>query len=465
MGRPAVVGCDALHIDLERGLISVGGETARVGDWLSLDGSTGEVILAELPTMPSEVVQVALGKLDGGGSETHRCFQRLLAWADQVRRLSVRANADKADDARVAVAFGAEGIGLCRTEHMFFGEDRIAKMRAMILAKTPRERQQALKQLLTFQRKDFAQLFKAMGGLPVTVRTLDPPLHEFLPDATELKVELEVMKATGKTKGRYKQRFAELLALHARVVELAEYNPMLGWRGCRLTLVYPEIVEMQARAIFEAAVQALKRGIDVRPEIMVPLVGHVEELRRHREIIERTAEAVMREKGTRVSYTIGTMIEVPRGALTSEAIAGQADFFSFGTNDLTQTTFGFSRDDAGKFLGHYVEERVLPRDPFVSIDRDGVGRLMRIAVEGGRSAKQNLKIGICGEHGGDPQSVGFCHDLGLDYVSCSPYRIPVARLAAAQAVLHERGVEQIIARARANRRAKRPPTYHGTARG
>lgn len=465
MGRPAVVGCHGLHIDVGHGRIRLGSEHAKVGDWLSIDGSTGEVILARLPTMPAEVVQVAIGQREADDSDIYRAFERLLEWADMIRRLRVRANADKAADANIAIAFGAEGVGLCRTEHMFFGEDRIAKMRATILASRPSERARALKQLLVLQRKDFIQLFKAMGGMPVTVRTLDPPLHEFLPDPTELRVEIEVMKATGKTKGRNKHRFEEVSALHARVKELAEFNPMLGWRGCRLTLVHPEIIEMQARAIFEAAVVCTRQGVEVHPEIMVPLVGHVEELRRQRQAIEATAKAVMRESGVHVPFTIGTMIEVPRGALTADEIASEADFFSFGTNDLTQTTFGFSRDDTGKFLGHYVETGILPRDPFVSIDRDGVGQLMQIAVEKGRRTRQALKIGICGEHGGDPQSVGFCHDIGLDYVSCSPYRIPVARLAAAQAVLHERGVEEITTRARANRRAKQPPTYHETARG
>jgi pyruvate,orthophosphate dikinase len=347
---------------------------------------------------------------------------------------------------------------------MFFGDDRIEKMRAMILARTQAERERALKKLLVLQRKDFTRLFKAMAGLPVTIRTLDPPLHEFLPDLTELRVEIEVMKATGKTRGKNAVRLKELEELLIRVQELSEFNPMLGWRGCRLTLIHPEIVQMQARAILEAAATCLQQGLEVKPEIMVPLVGHVEELRRHRKFIEETAKQVMAERGLHISYSIGTMIEVPRGALTADAIAEEADFFSFGTNDLTQTTFGFSRDDAGRFLGPYVDSHVLPRDPFVSLDREGVGQLMQMAVKKGRTTRQGLKIGICGEHGGDPQSVGFCHDIGLDYVSCSPYRIPVARLAAAQAVLHERGVEELTLRAQQNRRAKLPPTYHEHAR-
>jgi pyruvate,orthophosphate dikinase len=343
---------------------------------------------------------------------------------------------------------------------MFFGEGRIEKMRAMILANDAKDRQKALSKLLTLQRKDFVSLLTAMRGLPVTIRTLDPPLHEFLPDPTELRVDIAVMKATGKTKGKNAAKLKEKETLLARVLELSEVNPMLGFRGCRLTLVFPEIVAMQTRAICEAAAICFKDGVEVRPEIMIPLVGDVEELRRHRVLVEETASAVMKEKGVHLPLSIGTMIEVPRGALTADKIATEAEFFSFGTNDLTQTTFGFSRDDAGKFLGHYVEDGIFHRDPFVSVDREGVGELMKIAVKKGRSTRPHLKIGICGEHGGDPQSVGFCHDIGLNYVSCSPYRIPVARLAAAQAVLHERGVEEILSRASANRRAKLPPVFH-----
>jgi pyruvate,orthophosphate dikinase len=465
MGKPAVVGCHELRIHRGGKSGTIGKHPVAEGDWISIDGTTGDVILAEVPTTPSEVIQVVTGKLAAEKSAVFQSFNRLLEWADLIRRLRVRANADNGRDGRIATAFGAEGIGLCRTEHMFFGEDRVEKMRAMILARTPTERKKALRRLLPMQRKDFIELFRAMEGLPVTVRTLDPPLHEFLPNPTELQVEIEVMKATGKTRGRNKTRLAELESLLERVEELSEFNPMLGWRGCRLTIIVPEIIEMQARAVMEAAAKCIADGIDVRPEIMVPLVGHVEELRRQREVIERTADAVMTEKRVRIPYSIGTMIEVPRGALTADEIAEVADFFSFGTNDLTQTTFGFSRDDAGTFLGEYVERGILPRNPFVSIDRGGVGKLMEIAVEGGRRTHQRLKIGICGEHGGDPQSVGFCHDIGLDYVSCSPYRIPVARLAAAQAELHQRGVEEIIARARRTRRAKLPPTYHGAVPG
>jgi pyruvate,orthophosphate dikinase len=297
----------------------------------------------------------------------------------------------------------------------------------------------------------------------VTIRTIDPPLHEFLPNLTELATQIEVMKATGKTRGRNKAKLAELQHLHDRVMVMHEANPMLGWRGCRLTILVPEIIEMQARAIFEAASKCLQQGIQVQPEIMIPLVGDANELRLQRELVERVAAETREATGVAVPHKIGTMIELPRAALTADRIAEHAEFFSFGTNDLTQTTFGYSRDDAGRFLTHYVEQGILPRNPFVSIDRDGVGELMRICIEKGRSTVQRLKIGICGEHGGDPQSIGLCHDLGIDYVSCSPYRIPVARLAAAQAVLHERGVEELRMRARQNVRAKDPPAYHDAA--
>lgn len=460
MGKPAIVGCDALRIDKKARTVQLGEAKLSAGDYLSIDGTTGEVIAGKVETIASEVVRSAEGKVKGKPSAITEAFERLLEWADLVRRLRVRANADSGKDARMAVRFGAEGVGLCRTEHMFFGKGRIDKMRAMILARSPRDRERALAKLLVLQRKDFLDIFRAMNGLPVTVRTIDPPLHEFLPDRVDLRVEIEVMRATGKTRGRNATRLKELERMLERVQELSEFNPMLGWRGCRLTIVYPEIVEMQTRAILEAAAQCIREGIEAHPEIMVPLVGHSAELRHQRERIEQTAALVMKENNVHIPFTVGTMIEVPRATVLADDIARSADFFSFGTNDLTQMTMGFSRDDAGKFLGHYLEQGILHRNPFVSIDREGVGQLMRIAVEKGRSTKQHLKIGICGEHGGDPQSIGFCHDLQLDYVSCSPYRIPVARLAAAQAVLHERGVEAIIARARSNRRAKLPPQYH-----
>jgi pyruvate, orthophosphate dikinase len=465
MGKPAVVGCDALRIDTGHKSLRIGSAVLGEADFVSIDGTTGDVILAEVATMPSEVVQVVTGEMKPDDSPLFRSFQRLLDWADLIRRLRVRANADTGQDARLAVAMGAEGIGLARTEHMFFAEDRIPKMREMILARTEAERRRALKRLLPLQRRDFIALFRAMDGLPVTIRTLDPPLHEFLPRPFDLQSELDHLRSKAKRTPADRKRVVELEDLLPRVLALAEANPMLGWRGCRLTIIHPEILQMQARAIFEAAAKCIADGVTVRPEIMVPLVGEVRELAGQRAVIERVAQEVGREQGVFVPFTVGTMIEVPRAAITADQIAAQADFFSFGTNDLTQTTFGFSRDDAGKFLVHYVEGGILPRDPFVSIDRDGVGELMRIALERGRAARQRLKVGICGEHGGDPQSVGFCHDLGLDYVSCSPYRIPVARLAAAQAVLHERGVEELRLRARQNVRYKRPVSYHEAALG
>jgi pyruvate,orthophosphate dikinase len=465
MGKPAVVGCGALRIDTANEKLKIGDHVLSRGDWLSIDGTNGDVILAQVSTTPSEVVQVVTGKLAPTESSVYAGFKRLLDWADLTRRLRVRANADTGEDARVAVAMGAEGIGLARTEHMFFGADRMPKMQEMILAQNTVERRNALRALLPLQQSDFFELFKEMDGLPVTIRTLDPPLHEFLPNPTELRVEIEVMKATGKTTNKSGDKLEELEALYQRVLGLAETNPMLGWRGCRLTIIVPDIIEMQAWAIFQAAGECIKQGIPVDPEIMIPLVGDVVELERQRAIVDTTAKKVMAELGIHLNYKVGTMIELPRAAITADKIATQAEFFSFGTNDLTQTTFGYSRDDSARFLVKYVDDGILPRNPFVSIDREGVGELMRIAVEKGRATRQGIKIGICGEHGGDPQSVGFCHDLGLDYVSCSPYRIPVARLAAAQAVLHERGVEELRARARRNIRYQKPPTYHDTALG
>ncbi len=465
MGKPAVVGCADLRIDTANEKLTINGKTLSRGDWLSIDGTNGDVILAQVATTPSEVVQVVTGKLDPSKSTIYTGFKRLLDWADLTKRLRVRANADTGEDARVAVAMGAEGIGLARTEHMFFGADRMPKMQEMILAQTWEERRNALRALLPLQRSDFFDLFKEMDGMPVTIRTLDPPLHEFLPNPTELRVEIEVMKATGKTKSKSGATLAELESLYLRVLGLAESNPMLGWRGCRLTIIVPDIIEMQAWAIFQAAGECIKNGIPVDPEIMIPLVGDVVELERQRAIVDATAKKVMAELAVHINYKVGTMIELPRAAITADKIATQAEFFSFGTNDLTQTTFGYSRDDTSRFLVQYVDDGILPRNPFVSIDREGVGELMRIAVQKGRATRQGIKIGICGEHGGDPQSVGFCHDLGLDYVSCSPYRIPVARLAAAQAVLHERGVEELRARARRNLRQQKPPTYHDSALG
>jgi pyruvate, orthophosphate dikinase len=409
MGKPCVSGAGTLRVDYAAGTMSVGGHTFKAGDVITVDGSTGQVLAGRVPMIEPT--------LSGE-------FATLMGWADAVRKLGVRANADTPNDARVALKFGAEGIGLCRTEHMFFDEDRIRAVREMILADDEKSRRAALAKLLPMQRADFIELFEIMQGLPVTIRLLDPPLHEFLPHT-----EQEIAEVAGAMQADPKK-----LADRAR--ELEEFNPMLGFRGCRLALAYPEIAEMQARAIFEAAVEAGKRtGKPVVPEVMVPLIATKAELDIVKARIDAMAEAVARETDSKLSYQVGTMIELPRAALRAAEIAESAEFFSFGTNDLTQTTYGISRDDAASFLGTYVARGVLPSDPFVSIDREGVGELMRIGVERGRKRRAKLKVGICGEHGGDPPSVAFCHELALDYVSCSPFRVPIARLAAAQAAL------------------------------
>src|SRR6266446_2455336 len=409
MGKPCVSGAGALRVDYAAGTMSIAGRTFKAGDIITIDGSTGQVLAGRVPmTEPA---------LSGE-------FGTLMGWADAVRKLGVRANADTPNDARVALKFGAEGIGLCRTEHMFFDENRIRAVREMILADDEEARRAALAKLLPMQRADFVELFEIMQGLPVTIRLLDPPLHEFLPHSAEEVAE--VAAAMG----------ADPKKLADRARDLHEFNPMLGFRGCRLAIAYPEIAEMQARAIFEAAVEAAKRtGKPVVPEVMVPLIATKAELDLVKASIDAMAEAVARETGTKVAYQVGTMIELPRASLRAAEIAETAEFFSFGTNDLTQTTYGISRDDAASFLGTYVSRGILATDPFVSIDREGVGELMRIGVERGRTARRNLKVGICGEHGGDPPSIAFCHQLGLDYVSCSPFRVPIARLAAAQAAL------------------------------
>jgi pyruvate,orthophosphate dikinase len=409
MGKPCVSGAGALRIDYAAATMTVAGHLLKKGDLITVDGSTGQVLLGRVP-----MVEPALS-----GE-----FATLMGWADQVRVLGVRANADTPNDARIALKFGAQGIGLCRTEHMFFDEDRIRAVREMILADDEKARRAALAKLLPMQRADFIELFEIMQGLPVTIRLLDPPLHEFLPHG-EAEIA-EVAAAMG----------ADARKLADRVRELAEFNPMLGFRGCRLAVVYPEIAEMQARAIFEAAVEAAKRsGKPVAPEVMVPLIAGKAELDLVKSHIDATAQAVARETGVKIAYQVGTMIELPRAVLLAGEIAQSAEFFSFGTNDLTQTTFGISRDDAASFLGAYMARGILAADPFVSIDREGVGELIRIGVERGRAARRKLKVGICGEHGGDPSSVAFCHEIGLDYVSCSPFRVPIARLAAAQAAL------------------------------
>jgi pyruvate,orthophosphate dikinase len=409
MGKPCVSGAGALRVDYSAGTMSVAGQTFRQGDIITVDGSTGQVLAGRVA-----MIEPALS-----GE-----FATLIGWADAVRKLGVRANADTPSDARVAVKFGAEGIGLCRTEHMFFDTDRIRAVREMILADDEKQRRVALAKLLPMQRDDFIALFEIMSGLPVTIRLLDPPLHEFLPHTDEEIAEVAAVMGADPRK------------LADRANELHEFNPMLGFRGCRLAIAYPEIAEMQARAIFEAAVAAAKRtGKPVVPEVMVPLIATKAELDLVKARIDAMAAAVAKETGAKLAYQVGTMIELPRASLMAGEIAKSAEFFSFGTNDLTQTTFGISRDDAASFLGPYTARGILAIDPFVSIDREGVGELMRIGVERGRKARPKLKVGICGEHGGDPASVAFCHQVGLDYVSCSPFRVPIARLAAAQAAL------------------------------
>ena len=431
MGKPSVVGAGELRIDEHGKTFTVNGHTVKEGDYIAFDGLTGEVKLAKVASQPSEILQVIAGKLKPADSPIYQRFHTLLEWADRFRRLGVRANADQPDQAEIAYAFGARGIGLCRTEHMFFGEGRIPIVQRMILAENEADRRAALNELLPMQREDFYGVFKAMKGTPVTIRTIDPPLHEFLPKREDLMVEVAIME----TKGIKGKALDEKKALLSRVEQLHEFNPMLGHRGVRLGITYPEITEMQTRAIMEAACKLNKEGLKVIPEIMIPLVGDVRELRNQKAVVERVARAVLKEQGIKIKYLIGTMIEVPRGALTADEVAKEAEFFSFGTNDLTQMTFGFSRDDVGKFLRVYQDKKILERDPFATFDAAGTGQLVAMAVAKGRVANPGLKLGICGEHGGDPSSVHFFHQVGLDYVSCSPYRVPVARLAAAQAAL------------------------------
>lgn len=431
MGKPSVAGAGDLIVDEDERAFTVNGQVVREGDFVSFDGLTGEVKLGQVATKPSEILQVLGGTLDAKRSRIYQRFTRLLRWADQVGGVGVRANADLPEQAEIAYAFGARGVGLCRTEHMFFGEDRLPIMQRMILAETTEDRRAALAELLPLQRQDFYGIFQAMHGEPVTIRLIDPPLHEFLPKREELMVEIAVLEAT-KGEGRGLERKRHLLR---RVEQLHEFNPMLGHRGVRLGITYPEITEMQVRAIMEAACELRKKGIRVVPEIMIPLVGHVGELRNQKAVVVSVANDVMREKKVKVKYLVGTMIEVPRGAMTADEIATEADFFSFGTNDLTQMAFGFSRDDSGKFLRKYREQRILDRDPFATLDVPGVGQLVALAVEKGRRVRPDLKLGVCGEHGGDPASIQFFAEVGLDYVSASPYRVPTARLAAAHAVL------------------------------
>jgi pyruvate,orthophosphate dikinase len=428
MGKVCIVGCDALSFDYHARVMKVttakGEVTIKEGDWISIDGFAGEVIQGRVETTPSEVIRVLIEKnLDPKQAPVYQTYAKLMTWADAVRKLRVRANADQPDQATASVAFGAEGIGLCRTEHMFFGEGKIGPMREMIVAENEADRRKALAKLLPLQREDFYGIFKAMAGRPVTIRTLDPPLHEFLPH-DEAGVR-DLAASTGKT----------VEQIHARIDELKESNPMLGHRGCRLGITYPEITEMQARAVFEAACDLASEGKAVFPELMIPLVGIKKELDLQADVVRKTAAAVFAERGKKVAYTVGTMIEVPRAAMTAGEIAQTAEFFSFGTNDLTQTTYGLSRDDVPRVLASYLQHEIYPGDPFVSVDRKGVGGLMKMAVAAGRAERPKMKIGICGEHGGDAASVEFCHEIGLDYVSCSPYRLPIARLAAAQATL------------------------------
>jgi pyruvate,orthophosphate dikinase len=431
MGKPSVVGAGGVEISERDRNFRVAGQVVKQGDYVSFDGLTGQVKLGQVETKPSEILQVVAGEMKPAQSDIHRRFTQLLEWADKHRTMGIRANADLPDQAEIAYSFGARGIGLCRTEHMFFGDNRIPIVQRMILADNEKDRRKALDELLPLQRGDFYGVFKAMHGTPVTIRTIDPPLHEFLPKREDLMVELAKFESQPPDAATLSER----KALLRRVEQLHEFNPMLGHRGVRLGITYPEITEMQTRAIIEAACQLKKEGTDVVPEIMIPLVGLVRELRDQKVIVDRVAEETMKKQGVRVKYLVGTMIEVPRGAVTADEIAADADFFSFGTNDLTQLTFGFSRDDIGKFLPAYQERKILERDPFASLDATGVGQLVKIGVEKGRATRKDLKVGVCGEHGGDPSSIHFFQKVGLDYVSASPYRIPVARLAAAQAAL------------------------------
>jgi pyruvate,orthophosphate dikinase len=437
MGKVCVAGCESVEV-LDSKTVKIGAKTFKEGDYLSINGSTGNVYEGDIPVVESEIIQVTQGKLDPKKSDKYQRFATILSWADSFRKLRVRANADVPDQANIARGFGAEGIGLCRTEHMFFAEDRISIMQKMILARTKEEREKYLDQLLPLQKQDFVGLYREMKGYPVTIRLLDPPLHEFLPKREELMVEIAQLELTGNDGAKLEEK----RRLLTRVEELHEFNPMLGLRGCRLGITMPEITRMQARAIMEAACELAKEGIKIVPEVMIPLVGMVSEMKSQKDLIREVAQETMRRYDVKLSYLIGTMIELPRAAVTAGQIAEEAEFFSFGTNDLTQTTFGFSRDDAAKFIDHYRTVGIMESDPFAVLDREGVGLLMRQAIVGGRQTRSDIKLGICGEHGGDPSSVEFCHQLGLDYVSCSPYRVAIARLAAAHAALAEEDAQR-----------------------
>jgi pyruvate, orthophosphate dikinase len=424
MGKVCVCGVSALQVDYDARKLTVGCRTFAEGDFLSIDGTSGIVYAGEVRTAPSEVIQALLhGGAESRQARVYRNYAQLMSWCAKVTRLQVRTNADTPEQARQAVCFGATGIGLTRTEHMFFEGNRIDAMREMILADNLDARKAALAKLLPYQREDFLGIFRALKGFPATIRFLDPPLHEFLPHAKEQQLDLA------------KKLGISVEKIMTRVHELEEFNPMLGFRGCRLGIRYPEITEMQARAVFEAAAQAKKEGVKALPDVMIPLVGFKRELELQVALVHEVARQVQAEQKVKLAYKVGTMIEVPRGALTADQIAETAEFFSFGTNDLTQTCLGMSRDDSGAFLGAYQEAEILKKNPFASLDTEGVGALMQIAIAKGRQTRPDIKLGICGEHGGDPDSVKFCHRLGLTYVSCSPYRVPVARLAAAQAAV------------------------------
>jgi pyruvate,orthophosphate dikinase len=411
MGKPCIVGCEDIKIDMNTKSFSTGSTIVKQGDIISVDGSEGKVILGEArliePEMTKEVTQ-------------------LLKWADSFRKLGVRTNADRGKDSKIARDYGAEGIGLCRTEHMFFAPDRVAAMREMIVARDEAGRRKALEKLLPMQREDFTSIFEVMDGLPVIIRTLDPPLHEFLPKDDESITQLA------------QQMHISFSDLKQIVISLHEANPMLGHRGCRLGITYPEITEMQARAIFEAACEVSRKDVKVIPEVMIPVVMEAKELKNQRDIVDKIAKETIKKYGVKIKYMIGTMIEIPRAALTADEVAKVADFFSYGTNDMTQTTLGFSRDDVAKFLPKYIESGIIPDDPFKTIDVNGVGKVLEIGIKLGRKTNPKLEIGICGEHGGDPNSIHFCHKIGMDYVSCSPYRVPIARLSAAHAALEEK---------------------------
>ncbi|HEX3036401.1 MAG TPA: pyruvate, phosphate dikinase [Thermodesulfobacteriota bacterium] len=443
MGKVCVVGAEDIVVNEEKKSFHSGDIFIREGDYISIDGFEGKVYLGDVPVIASEVIQVIEGNLESKESEKYVIFSTILSWADKVRRLGIRTNADTARDAKVAVKFGAEGIGLCRTEHMFFAEDRVPLMQGMILANNQNERKEFLDKLLPMQKEDFKGIFREMNGHPVTIRLLDPPLHEFLPSREELMVKIRELELQGGNP----REIEEKRKLLERVEELHEFNPMLGLRGCRLGILIPKITRMQVQAIMEAACEIAEERVKVVPEIMVPLVGMLTEIKAQKDIIVEVAENVIKEYGKKIKYQVGTMIEVPRAAIVADEIAKEAEFFSFGTNDLTQTVFAFSRDDAGKFIKAYMESKVLingkeveilDKDPFSTLDVKGVGELMRIGIKKGRGTRQDLKVGICGEHGGDPASIEFCHSVGMNYVSCSPYRVPIARLAAARATLKEK---------------------------